>query len=93
VLKWILCSLRTQFYVGNNKATGLKKLLNAFVGELFIAHWTDSTAATKIITEQVRYVMSISVFAVIFLYRNLIRTSTIPQFQRAICGMRSMEIE
>ncbi|KAL2069933.1 hypothetical protein VTL71DRAFT_14612 [Oculimacula yallundae] len=55
VLKWILCSLRTQFYVGNNKATGLKKPLNAFLGELFMAQWTDDAATTKTITEQVSH--------------------------------------
>ena len=54
VLKWVLCSLRTQFYVGQNEKTGLKKPLNAFLGELFVADWSDAAATVHTVTEQVR---------------------------------------
>ena len=56
VLKWVICSLRTQFYVGSDINTGIRKPLNAFLGELFLAQWTDDTATSKTITEQVRLV-------------------------------------
>jgi oxysterol-binding protein-related protein 9/10/11 len=55
VLKWILCSLRSQFYVRQDVNAGMRKPLNAFLGELFFGKWTDDTSTAQIITEQVRY--------------------------------------
>lgn len=55
VLKWILCSLRSQFYVRQDVNAGMRKPLNAFLGELFFGQWSDDTSTARIITEQVRY--------------------------------------
>jgi len=55
-LKWLLSSHRRQFYVGANVIAGLKKPLNAFLGEVFLASFTDDVATVKAVTEQVRYV-------------------------------------
>ncbi|OAA68271.1 oxysterol-binding protein [Niveomyces insectorum RCEF 264] len=41
VLRMVLIALRTQMYVGGAPGTSIKKPLNAFLGELFLAEWTD----------------------------------------------------
>lgn len=42
VLKWFLASLKSQFYLGSTPGgDGLKKPLNAFLGEIFIGSWTQ----------------------------------------------------
>ncbi|KAL1898232.1 hypothetical protein Sste5346_003638 [Sporothrix stenoceras] len=41
VLRMVLIALRTQMYVGGSPSTSIKKPLNAFLGELFLAEWTD----------------------------------------------------
>ncbi|CAK7210999.1 hypothetical protein SCUCBS95973_000981 [Sporothrix curviconia] len=41
VLRMVLIALRTQMYVGGSPTTSIKKPLNAFLGELFLAEWTD----------------------------------------------------
>jgi hypothetical protein len=56
VLKWILGSVKSQYYLGGDGVAGIKKPLNAFLGELFFGHWSDETATSGIISEQVRYV-------------------------------------
>ncbi|KAE9380763.1 Oxysterol-binding protein [Stipitochalara longipes BDJ] len=55
VLQWILCSLRSQFYIGQGDKAGLKKPLNAFLGEIFQGQWTDGTSTAKMICEQVSH--------------------------------------
>jgi hypothetical protein len=55
VLKWILASLRSQYYVGRDIHSGIKKSPNAFLGELFLAQWNDNVAKVKLIAEQVKY--------------------------------------
>lgn len=56
VLKWFLGSLRNQQYAGRREEDGVKKPLNAFLGELFIGSWNDETAGeTKLISEQVSH--------------------------------------
>ncbi|KAF8856407.1 Oxysterol-binding protein [Acephala macrosclerotiorum] len=55
VLQWILCSLRSQFYVGEGDKAGLKKPLNAFLGEIFEGEWTDDTSTARMIAEQVSH--------------------------------------
>ncbi|TAQ84640.1 hypothetical protein B7494_g7037 [Chlorociboria aeruginascens] len=55
ILQWILCSLRSQFYVGAGDKTGLKKPLNAFLDEIFEGRWTDNTSTSRIISEQVSH--------------------------------------
>lgn len=55
VLKWILASLKSQFYLGQIQGHGIKKPLNAFLGELFRASWSDHKATTNIVCEQVSH--------------------------------------
>lgn len=50
-----LATPRAQFYIGGDVNATIKKPLNAFLGELFIASWKDENALeSKIVTEQVR---------------------------------------
>ena len=56
VLKWFLSSLKGQTYAGRSKAEGVKKPLNAFLGELFLGRWDDEHGTTSLLSEQVRYV-------------------------------------
>jgi hypothetical protein len=55
VLQWILCSLISQFYVGQDVNAGMRKPLNAFLGELFFGQWNDERSTARMISEQVRY--------------------------------------
>ncbi|KIX95576.1 uncharacterized protein Z520_08696 [Fonsecaea multimorphosa CBS 102226] len=41
VLKWFISSLRNQQYAGRSPSQGVKKPINAFLGELFLARWED----------------------------------------------------
>ena len=41
VLRMFLIALRSQLYVGGSPTSSIKKPLNAFLGELFLAEWTD----------------------------------------------------
>ena len=55
VLKWFLSALKQQYYVGREVKDGVKKPLNAFLGEVFLASWCDGSATTKVISEQVSH--------------------------------------
>ncbi|KAK3317424.1 hypothetical protein B0T19DRAFT_469078 [Cercophora scortea] len=57
VLQWFLIALRSQLYVAGGPKVSIKKPLNAFLGELFLASWTDPTthATTKLVAEQVSH--------------------------------------
>lgn len=55
ILKWILVSLKAQFYIGGSPSTGIKKPLNAFLGEIFIGSWMDATATSHFVAEQVSH--------------------------------------
>ena len=58
VLRWFLLSLKSQFYVAGRidaDAGGVKKPLNAFLGELFIGEWSDGGATTRLVVEQVSH--------------------------------------
>ncbi|CAM1504946.1 Fc.00g025370.m01.CDS01 [Cosmosporella sp. VM-42] len=57
VLRLILSSLRSQLYVAGSPSVSIKKPLNAFLGELFFASWTDSDhdATTTLVSEQVSH--------------------------------------
>lgn len=57
VLKWFLLSLKRQQYGGRPESEGVKKPLNAFLGELFIASFPDDSSAgtTHLISEQVSH--------------------------------------
>lgn len=41
VLRMILIAMRSQFYVAGSPTVSIKKPLNAFLGELFLASWTQ----------------------------------------------------
>jgi hypothetical protein len=54
VLKNFLGSLRGQQYAGRKEEDGVKKPLNAFLGELFLGSWnTEELGETRLISEQV----------------------------------------
>jgi hypothetical protein len=56
VLKWFLGSLKNQQYAGRDPSEGVKKPLNAFLGELFLGSWKDKEAGeTKLVSEQVSH--------------------------------------
>ena len=57
VLKWFLAALKQQQYAGRDERDGIKKPLNSFLGELFIASFEgggEVKGVTKLISEQVR---------------------------------------
>jgi len=47
--------LKRQQYAGRDEKDGVKKPLNAFLGELFFAEWSDEMGETKLISEQVSH--------------------------------------
>ncbi|KAI9729016.1 MAG: hypothetical protein M1828_000101 [Chrysothrix sp. TS-e1954] len=56
VLRWLLASLKGMQYAGRSETEGVKKPLNAFLGELFVGEWKDATAGTtRLISEQVSH--------------------------------------
>ena len=54
VLKWFIGALKSQFYIGKDPKLGIKKPLNAFLGELFLGSYTDERATARLVVEQVR---------------------------------------
>lgn len=60
VLKWFLAALKQQQYAGRDEKDGVKKPLNAFLGELFLASWEGAEGVkgtTRSVSEQVRYLI------------------------------------
>ena len=56
VLEGFLGSLRNQQYAGREEKEGIKKPLNAFLGELFIGTWKEEALGeTKLVAEQVSH--------------------------------------
>lgn len=56
VLKWFLASLKAQQYAGREPKDGVKKPLNAFLGELYLGEIIqDGEDTTKIVSEQVSH--------------------------------------
>ncbi|KAJ4390137.1 hypothetical protein N0V93_007611 [Gnomoniopsis smithogilvyi] len=55
VLKWFLVSLKNQQYAGRSEEEGVKKPLNAFLGECFLANWEDDCGETVLVSEQVSH--------------------------------------
>jgi len=55
VLKWFLASLRGQQYAGRNPSDGVKKPLNAFLGEVFTGECGPADDPTRLIAEQVSH--------------------------------------
>lgn len=55
VLKWFIASLRNQQYAGHEPEEGVKKPLNSFLGEVFLARWEDEAGTTRLVSEQVSH--------------------------------------
>ncbi|KAL1585813.1 hypothetical protein WHR41_05125 [Cladosporium halotolerans] len=55
VLKWFLASLRGQQYAGRSPSDGVKKPLNAFLGEVFVGELGDPGEETRLVSEQVSH--------------------------------------
>jgi len=55
VLKWFLASLRGQQYAGRDPKDGVKKPLNAFLGEIFVGELGDEGDETRLVSEQVSH--------------------------------------
>jgi hypothetical protein len=55
VLRWYLTSLKNQQYGGRNEEDGIKKPLNAFLGEVFLASWDAEGGKTQLVSEQVSH--------------------------------------
>ncbi|KAH5222377.1 hypothetical protein HBI62_127700 [Parastagonospora nodorum] len=56
VLKYFIGTLRNQQYSGRREKDGVKKPLNAFLGELFLGHWKDEEIGeTRLVAEQVSH--------------------------------------
>ncbi|KAH7358202.1 oxysterol-binding protein [Plectosphaerella cucumerina] len=57
VLRLVLSALRTKLYVAGSPQVSIKKPLNAFLGELFLASWTDeeSKSTVRLVSEQVSH--------------------------------------
>lgn len=57
VLRLVLIALRSQLYIGGSPKVSIKKPLNAFLGELFLASWThaETDTTTKLYAEQVSH--------------------------------------
>ncbi|KAF4435206.1 hypothetical protein F53441_13561 [Fusarium austroafricanum] len=55
VLQLFLAGLRNQLYVAGAPNVSIKKPLNAFLGELFLASWTEGDSSSKLVVEQVSH--------------------------------------
>ncbi|KAI7523853.1 Oxysterol-binding protein, partial [Hortaea werneckii] len=55
VLKWFLSSLRGQQYAGRDPSDGVKKPLNAFLGELFLGECGREGEECRLVSEQVSH--------------------------------------
>ena len=58
VLKWFLSTLKQQYSSRSEKLGSEKKPLNPFLGELFLGKWQDDAGETRLVSEQVRYVVN-----------------------------------
>ena len=55
MLRWFLASLKRQQYAGRDEKSGVKKPLNAFLGEVFLGAWGGGEEGrTCLVSEQVR---------------------------------------
>ena len=55
MLKWFLSSLRGQQYAGRDPSDGVKKPLNAFLGELFLGECGREGEECRLVSEQVSH--------------------------------------
>lgn len=54
VLRMILIAMRSQFYIAGSPTVSIKKPLNAFLGELFLASWTQIPTTTTTTTSKAK---------------------------------------
>ena len=56
ILKSFLAGMKSQCYMGHTEAEGVKKPLNAFLGELFLGHWnSEELGDTYLCSEQISH--------------------------------------
>ncbi|CAG7554329.1 unnamed protein product [Fusarium equiseti] len=55
VLQLFLAGLRSQLYVAGAPNVSIKKPLNAFLGEMFLASWSEEDSNTRLVVEQVSH--------------------------------------
>ncbi|UZP46554.1 hypothetical protein NXS19_014366 [Fusarium pseudograminearum] len=55
VLQLFLAGLRSQLYVAGAPNVSIKKPLNAFLGEQFLASWSEGDSNTRLVVEQVSH--------------------------------------
>lgn len=56
VLESFMSALRNQQYAGRDESEGVKKPLNAFLGEMFLGRWEDEELGeTRLVSEQVSH--------------------------------------
>lgn len=56
VLKSFLAGMKSQCYMGHSEAEGVKKPLNAFLGEVFLGHWeSEELGDTYLCSEQISH--------------------------------------
>lgn len=56
ILKSFLAGMKSQCYMGHSEEEGVKKPLNAFLGELFLGHWEhEKLGTTYLCSEQVSH--------------------------------------
>ncbi|EXJ87765.1 hypothetical protein A1O1_04692 [Capronia coronata CBS 617.96] len=55
VLRWLLNTLKQQYYSRSEKLGSEKKPLNPFLGELFLGQWEDEYGVTRLVSEQVSH--------------------------------------
>lgn len=49
VLRLVLIAMKSQFYIGATPHVGIRKPLNAFLGELFLASWSEPSPDDKVL--------------------------------------------
>lgn len=54
-MKWFLSSLKAQQYAGRKPSEGIKKPLNAFLGELFLGSCGEGDEECRLVSEQVSH--------------------------------------
>lgn len=54
-MRWSLTSLKNQQYGGRDEKDGVKKPLNAFLGEVFLASGDEKGGRTRLVSEQISH--------------------------------------
>ncbi|EXJ82977.1 hypothetical protein A1O3_06794 [Capronia epimyces CBS 606.96] len=64
VLKWLLNTLKQQYYSRSEKLGSEKKPLNPFLGELFLGQWEDEFGVTRLVSEQVSHHPPVTAYSI-----------------------------